>query len=497
MKFWPFSRKKAKSRRSFAGAEISRLLSDWVAQGTSADSELRGSLKQLRYRARQLARDNDYMKNFLREVRINVVGQGIPFQGQVMKQRGKTLDESINTQIESAWARWCRKEFCHTGGTLCFDDIERLLISAIASDGEVYVRKIFRPFGGSKIPFALELLEADMIDDDENGVGPTGNEIRMGVEKDDWGRPVAYYVKTRHPGDYNMISVGKGNAYTKIRVPANEIIPLYVSERISQTRGIPWIASALKRLHHLNGYEEAEVIAARAGASLMGFIESDSGQLQGDDVVGTERVSDFQPGVFKYLAPGEKVNVPDLNRPSGQFDPFTRAMIRGVAAGVGVSYESISKDYSQSNYSSSRQALLSDRDNWRVLQKWMIQNFHQPVFEAWLDMAVLSGVLSLRDYEINPERYQSVRWMPRGWSWIDPQKEVSAYKEAIRGGLTTLSKVVAQDGDDIEDLMAQREREVKRAAELGLVFDTDAKVSKYTGGNSGAPQDTPPPQNAE
>lgn len=497
MKFWPFARKKkTPARRAYAGAEMGRLLADWVAQSTSADAELRGSLKQLRFRSRQLARDNDYMKNFLREVRNNVIGQGIPFQGQVMKQRGKTLDESINSQIESAWWRWCRKEFCHVSGQLCFDDIERLLIQAIASDGEVYVRKIRRPFGGSTIPFALELLEADMINDDENGISPTGNEIRMGVEKDQWGRPVAYYVRTRHPGDY-VASYGRGKIYESVRVPAEEIIPLFVHERLSQSRGVPWIASALKRLHHLNGYEEAEVIAARAGASLMGFIESESGQLQGDDVVGAERVSDFQPGVFKYLAPGEKVNVPDMNRPSGVFDPFTRAMLRGVSAGVGVSYESISKDYSQGSYSSARQALLADRDNWRVLQKWMIQNFHQPVFEAWLDMAVLSGALVLRDYELMPERYTGVRWMPRGWAWIDPQKEVAAYKEAIRGGMTTLSKVVAQDGDDIEDLMVQREREVKRAAELGLVFDTDAAISKYTGSPGGAPQETASNGNAE
>jgi lambda family phage portal protein len=330
MKFWPFARKKKSvARRGYAGAEAGRLLADWVAQSTSADAELRGSLKQLRYRSRQLARDNDYMKNFLREVRNNVVGQGIPFQGQVMKQRGKTLDEATNSQIESAWWRWCRKEFCHVAGQLCFDDIERLLIQAIASDGEVYVRKIRRSFGGSSIPFSLELLEADMINDDENGISPTGNEIRMGVEKDQWGRPVAYYVRTRHPGDY-VASYGRGKNNESIRVPAEEIIPLFVHERLSQSRGVPWIASALKRLHHMNGYEEAEVIAARAGASLMGFIESDSGQLQGDDVIGSERVSDFQPGVFKYLAPGEKVNVPDLNRPTGTFDPFTRAMLRGV-----------------------------------------------------------------------------------------------------------------------------------------------------------------------
>ncbi len=493
---WPFKKKeKAPARRAYAGAQLNRLVAGWVAQGTSADAEIRGSITNLRNRSRQLARDNDYVKGFLREVQNNVVGQGIPFQAQVRMQRGMKLNDTLNAQIEASWEQWKKKAYCHAGGTLNFSDIERLLIRATAQDGDVFVRMVFRSFGGSRVPFALEIIEADRVDENKNERADNGNHIRMGVEIDDWGRPTAYYIKTRHPGDYNLVGVKSDKIITE-RIPAEEIIPLMVVERPGQTRAVPWIASAVMRLHHLQGYEEAEVIAARAGAALMGFITSPEGELRGDDVVQGDRVTDFEPGTYKYLNPGESVSVPNLNRPNGQFPTFNQAMLRGVAAGVGVSYESISKDYSQSNYSSSRLALIADRDNWRVLQSWMIQNFHQVIFEKWLDMAVLSGVLNLPGYELNPERYAMVKWMPRGWAWIDPAKEVAAYKEAIRGGLTTQSKVLAQEGEDIEELITQRKREIDLAADNGLVFDTDASLDKYTGAPNGSVESTQAQENA-
>lgn len=470
------SGKTKKSFRAYAGAKLGRMLEDWITGSTSADAEIKTSLKKLRDRSRQLARDNDFVRNAVRTITNNVVGQGVKLQSQVKRRTGRgagQMDDRVNEAIETAWVNWCRADSCHTGGTLSFTDIERIIIGDQVQSGEIFVRLVKRPFGRSRIPLALELIESDLLDTDFNGKHTNGNQIRMGVERDDWGRPVAYHMKEVHPGDtaYGGISTQETGRYR--RIPAEEILHIYKAERVGQTRGVPWIASAISRLHQLQGYEEAEVVAARASAALMGFIESPEGELQGDDVFDGDRVSDFEPGVFKYLAPGEKVNIPQLNRPGGQFDPFMRAMLRGAAAGMGISYESLSRDYSQSNYSSSRLALLDDRDNWRAIQKWMIESFHQKVFEAWLEMAVLSNVLNLPGYETVPEAYQRVRWMPRGWSWVDPAKEVAAYKDAVRSGFMTQADVLASSGVDLEELMAQRRRELDMADRLNLAFEID------------------------
>jgi lambda family phage portal protein len=165
--------------------------------------------------------------------------------------------------------------------------------------------------------------------------------------------------------------------------------------------------------------------------------------------------------------------VPQLDAPDGQFEPFLRAMLRAIAAGVGCSYETVSRDFSQTNYSSSRLSLLEDRDHWRILQNWLIENLHQRVFEVWLDMAVLSGALPLANYELQADRYKAVRWMPRGWAWVDPAKEVEAYAMAVRNGFKTLSEVVAEQGGDVEELMRARRQELDDAEALDLKFDTD------------------------
>ena len=462
----------APRRRMYQGAQFSRLTADWVTGNTSADSEVYGSAQKLRDRARQLCRDNDYARQALRAIEGNVIGQGIPFQSQVRMQRGGKLDTGINDAIEAAWKRWSYAQHCHTGGKLCFADIERLVIRACAESGEVFIRLVRQSFGGSTIPLAMEVIEADQLDDGLNGRSQQGNEIRMGVEVDGWGRPIAYHFLAYHPGDYQFSNQQISTQRHK-RIPAEEVVHLYRTERPGQTRGVTWFASAIQRLHHLAGYEQAEVVRARASSALMGFITSPEGELIGDDVMDGERVSNFEPGVFKYLNPGEEITVPSLDAPDGQFEPFLRAMLRAMAAGIGCSYETISRDFSTSNYSSSRLSLIEDRDHWRILQSWLIENFHRRVFSEWLDLAVLSNALALPGYEQQPERFKAARWMPRGWAWVDPAKEVAAYKEAVRCGFKTLADVVAEQGGDLDELLLARQSELAKLDEMGIVVDSD------------------------
>lgn len=487
--------------RMYEGARVSRLTSDWVANATSADAEVQGSNKRLRNRARQLVRDNDYARQAVRAVKNNVIGTGIKLQAQVKMQRGGRLDETTNAAIEKAWGKWGKKETCNTAGRYSWTDIERMVVGAMCESGEVFVRLVRQPFGGSRVPFALEIIEADLLDDEYTGRSTVdGNQWRMGVECDKWGRPVQYAFLSKHPGDIpfatGVVTPGRHRL-----VPANEVIHLYLADRPGQTRGVTWFASAIKNLHQLAGFQDAEVVRARASSALMGFITSDEGELLGDEVYDRERVSNFEPGVFKYLAPGESVTVPDLNAPDGQFEPFMRAMLRSMAAGLGCAYTTISSDYSQSNYSSSRLSLIEERDHWRSLQQYLIENFHQPVFEAWLEMAVLSGELNLPVYEADPDRYRMVRWMPRGWSFIDPQKEVAAYKDAVRCGFKTLGEVVAEQGGDLDELLVNRQREMQLIDELELYFDTDPSIEHEA---AEAPEPAPagaepiqPPDNVE
>jgi len=470
-------------RRAYEGALATRLTANWITSSTSADAEIDGSLIRLRNRSRQLVRDSPYARQAIRAIGANVIGQGIRMQGRVRMQRGNRLNEQVNRRIETAWQSWCHADRCHVGGRLSMAEILRLAIMAVAESGEVFLRIIPEAFGRSRVPLGIEIIESDYCDEGKSyGKDANGDQWRMGVKVNRWGRPISYAFRTVHPGD---IANARGGEV--IEVPADEIIHLFITERPGQTRGAPWVSSAIKRLHHLDGYEEAEVVRARANSSLMGFIQSPEGELQGDEVYDDERVSRFEPGVFKYLAPGETINVPQLDAPDGQFEPFLRGMLRSVAAAIGCSYETISRDFSQSNYSSSRLSLLEDREHWRMLQDFMIEHLAQPVYERWLAAAVGSGQLRLPDYDSMPERYEAVQWYPRGWAWVDPQKEVQAYRDAVRAGFKTQAQVIAESGGDLEDLLVARSNEVDRAEQLGLQFDTNPADDAQ----GGAPNATP------
>lgn len=477
-------------RRGFQGAMYNRLVSDWITSSTSMDADIRKDLKRLRDRSRDLVRNNDYARSAQRAITNNVVGQGVSMQASVKMRRGNRMDDTANGAIEVAWAKWKRKQHCHTAGILSFHDIERQLLDAMPESGEIFVRKVRQAFGGGRVPLALEIIEADRLDVDKNEMAEkTGNEIRMGVERDKWGRPVAYHFKAEHPGDYPF---GAGVvANQTVRVPADDVIHLFRQERPGQTRGVPWIASAIMKMHHLQGYTEAEVIAARAEACRMGFITSPEDDSLADGQQDNLDVANFEPGLIHRLLPGETFQDSKPNRPGGQYEPFVRAMLLSLAAGLGVSYATLSRDYSQANYSSGRLSLLDDRDNWRVLQSWLIENFHRPVFEEWLDLAVLSGELQLNGYEANPEPFRAVRWIPRGWQWIDPAKEMAAYKDAVRCGFTTVTDVIAQQGGDIEDVMQTRQRELEMADGMGLVFDTDPGAMNSKGDAQTEPAESP------
>ena len=460
--------------RMYSGAKQSRLTSGWGQLTTSADSELSTSLRILRSRSRQLIRDAPYAKRAKIIVVNNIIGAGIGMQAQVKRPYKDMLNKDVNDDIESSWEDWVESSNCHTGGTLHFADIERLAMGQVFETGEIFIRKHYRSFGGSSIPFALEVIEPErVIDEFQPSSFLPDAVVRMGVESDEFRRPLAYWIRRLHPGEIRYSAIETDRIE---RIPADQIIHLRIVDRWPQTRGEPWLHCVMRKLNDVDGYSEAEIVASRAAASYMGIIETeqDYGEKQEDN----SREITLEPGIVEKLNPREKFNFVSPNRPNSQMDPFMRLMLREIAAGTGVSYESLSRDYSQSNYSSSRLALLDDRDLWRVFQLWFIRNFRNQIHREWLQQAILARALetiSIDEYAINIKKFNAVRFKPRGWTWIDPEKEVNAYKEGIKSGLTTMTKVISSTGDgmDIEDLLDERRHELDMAKEKGLIFDTD------------------------
>lgn len=497
--------------RMYAAAKPSRLNSGWSVLATSADMELSTSLTALRTRSRQLIRDASYAKRAHGIIVNNVIGQGVGLQAGVMTSRGD-YNNRVNDDIQTQFARWASADNCHTGGSLHFHDLERAVMGQVFDTGEAFVRIHMKAFGDSRIPMGLELIEAERVADEffqPGGANDAANggmgQTRFGVEQDAFGRPVAYWIRRRHPGDLRPAAGGGGPVDAYERVPAAQIVHLYVIDRWPQTRGEPWLHTAARRLADMDGYSEAEIVAARGAANYFATIETpDPDGSLGDEQGDGQQQFALEPGAVERLGPGEKLTFVSPNRPNAAMDGFMRYMLREVAAGTGISYESLSRDYSQSNYSSSRMGIIDDRDLFRVHQAWYIRAFRLPIHKVWLQQAIFAGALktiSVSDYALSPEKFEDALFKPRGWTWVDPVKEIKAYQEAVAAGFTTVSAVVSAtgSGQDLEDVLNERRRELDAMDKLDLQFTTSPEVfipaatKGSVAGDPDAPQMIAPP----
>ena len=455
-------------KRSYNGANVSRLTSDWLSPTTTADEEIRGNLKRLRGRCRELERNNDYVRRYLDGLENNVLGaHGIGLQMKIMDQPGHP-DRFANSAIEQAWNTWGKAANCTPTGKMTWRDLQRLTLRSCARDGDVLVRMVRgynNPFG-----FVLQIIEADRLDSEYNQTLPGGNEVRMGVESDQYGKPVAYHILETHPGDTYSSSYGK-----RQRIPANEILHIFNQERISQTRGVPWMVSAMTRLQQLAGYEEAEVVAARVSSCKMGWLlkENSEGYTGEEDPADLNVLMEAEPGTIEELPSGMKFQEWNPSHPTTAYKDFVKTCLRGISAGLGVSYNMLANDLEGVNYSSIRAGVLEEREHFKKVQQWFTDTLVGPVFESWLESSILANQFP---FNINRfDKMNSPQWKPRRWAWVDPLKDIQANITAVENGLKSRRAIVAESGGDVEDVFDQIAMDQQLAEEKGLLFGDDLK----------------------
>jgi len=460
----PTPQKKQTFKRSFSGASTGRLFADFVTASTSADAEIKDNIRILRDRARELARNDSYISRYLNLMISNVIGKhGIRVSSKARNDDG-SLDIGANILIERAWKDWSKVGNCTANGRLSFLDCQKIFIESLCRDGEVLIRKIKSndsPFG-----FTLQFLEADHLDESKNGFNKgTGNRIKMGVEVNKHDKPVAYHLYKEHPYDRTYM----GNI-EHIRVPAEEIIHAYLPQRAEQTRGVSLVATAMANVKMLNGYLEAEIVAARVGASKMGFFTSSDG----DGYVGDGELEDgFNPtmnaqaGVFEQLPSGMDFKEFNPTHPTSAFDSFTTSVLRSIASGLNISYHSLSNDLTSVNYSSIRQGALEDRSMYMIYQQFVVEHFINPVFQSWLEMAISTGYINLPMGKFD-KFANSVNFIPRSFSWIDPLKEMQANVIGLQNGTLTYADISASYGRDTEELFEQHQKEIELAKQYDI-----------------------------
>lgn len=468
----------APARRDYAAARIDRLTSSWKQSTQSADGTLRMTLPVLRNRSRDLAENNDYVAGYLELLSNKVIGsRGIKLQSRVRGGDGK-YDRDANTAIEAAFAAWGKCGVCDVTGRLSWVELQRLALVSVARDGEVFVR-IVKQRNINKFHFALQIIEADMVPVDKNDTLANGNTIRMGVELNQFDRPVAYHVLERHPGHSGFgITAGK-----TVRIPAEEMLHLYRQLRPGQTRGVPWTSSVMTRLHHMGAYEEAAIINARTGASKMGFFTRgiDAGSLTGEYDTNGNLINEVEPGSIETLPIGYDFKPFDPAYPSNEYDPFIKRQLKGSSCGLpGATYADLSNDLESVSFSSIRSGTINARDSYRVLQGLLIDQLCLPVFGGWLESSLMFGLIVIANGKRGPnsvlsianfEKYDAAQFVGRGWDWVDPYKDQLSNTEGLANRTNTRTAIAAEQGNDFEDILAELAREKELADQYGIELE--------------------------
>jgi lambda family phage portal protein len=460
----------ASKTRAYDAAAFTRLTEDWATWTTSADIDLWADIYRLRARARREAQNNPLARKATKIFRKNVFGpDGIRLRAKVPMKKGKKLNTKLNQQIELLFKQWGRPENCTIQGTMSWKFIQGLIGVQVFRDGECFIR---RRYASNKFNFSLQLIDPDQLDTNYFMYRMSnGNIIRMGVESNPDGRPVAYHFWDRHPAEVSL------SPKNRIRVPAEEVAHLYWPDRVMQSRGASELASSLLTMHMHNSYSIAEVVAARISAAKMGFFVQKEGEGGYTGPGGDDRDEErnikvkINPGTAEQLPRGMEFQPWDPQHPTTAFPSFTKMLMRMIGAGVDMSYETLANDREGVNYSSIRAGLLDDRDSWREWQQYFIDALHDRVMLWFLESCWLSGLLAP---DVIPEDTIShMEHTGRAWAWIDPMKDMQANILAIENGITTRTEQLASAGNDFEETMETFKYEKDFMQQLGLEFGTD------------------------
>lgn len=487
--------------RGFSGAQGGRLFSDWFASATSADAEIRNSFRKLLDRSRDLERNNDYQRAFLQSCERNVNGSA-KFDlrmdcGEYKFTSGKPPewmpDKLADSLIENAWTEWGKKGTCTVCGRYSWRDVKRLLVRSVPRDGNFIARKIRGPRARNRFNFSLQIWEIDHLDVLKFETRPDGSCIRFGIEYNPDRRPVAYWLMTGHPGDTSGSSY---NGLRSERFAAEEVYHVFMSDRVEQSIGYPWIVSAITRLRQLGMFEEAAVVAARVGASKMGFLKQTVGpngevaEWDGEVNGNGNPVIDGSPGTFEGLPAGWEV---DGNwnpaYPNIETGDFRKAMLRGVSAALGVSYNTLGNDLESVNFSSARVGLFEEREMWKMLQVFYSEGFLEPVFADWLEASLVAGAINLPLGKF--AKFNRPVFKARRWPFIDPLKEIKAAADGIALRLTSRRQVIEEGGGDVDEVFHDNKADEVLAADMDLSLTPPDPQQQSFGGASKPPPSPP------
>lgn len=499
-----------------AADSFSDAMANWQPALWSPDNEVNIYRDRIVSRVRDMARNDGWASGSVTRILDNAVGANfrpiakVDYRALSLQTGLKAFDakwaDEYGRAVEAAWRTWANDpgRYCDVERKKTVSQMLRLAFRHKLVDGDALAVLQYRTdrlgHGRARYATTIQIIDPDRLSNPQQVFDMLN--IRGGVEIDDDGVPVAYHIRKAHMGDW--WSAEKTMTWERIKRETEWGRPIVVhdfdGDRAAQHRGSSIFTPIVQRLKMLIKYDEVELESSILNAVFGAYITSpyDPGlfadSLQTDDVLAYQdmrteyhddkRISLQSGARMPILAPGEKIDTVNAARPTSNFAAFESAALRNVAAALGISTQQLTQDWSDVNYSSARSAML---EAWKTLTRRrddFASGFAQPIFSSFIEELHDLGEVPLPagapEFLAAKAAYCRAQWMGPGRGWVDPVAEKKGAILGMDSGMSTLEMEVSENvGEDWEELLDQRAREVEAFKERGLPVPSWAQADTF------------------
>lgn len=458
-------------KANYDAAKYGRRLSSWRPPSTGVNAAIAPAARTVRDRARDSVRNDSVGAAIVRQWTSAIVGSGIGVRPCVE-------DPKLKKELALLWREFSESaDFYNIQG---LDSLQGTIAAAVVRDGECFVQLIHAT-SPTDTALELKLIEADMVPLEHNSFAANGNRIIAGIEYDDAGRKTAFHMHRHHPGETQTTDIF---AWDLVRIESDQILHVFHSERPGQQRGISWLTPILVELKTLGDFNDSMLERQRLQNLYMGVITRPAptvgqenvdpltGQMIETAANGAAMVS-MEPGAMIELAPGEDIKFSAPPDAGNNYSEYVKTRLQNIASGVGLPFISLSGDVENLSDRSLRVVIQDFRRQVEAHQYNLIINqFLRPTYKAWLYWSVMTGSLLPSE----AKKAALCEFAPPRFKYIHPVQDVASLKAEVDAGFRSRSSVVAELGNDIDLVDAERASDLQREERLNLTSLQDRQA---------------------
>ncbi|MEL6368404.1 MAG: phage portal protein, partial [Pseudomonadota bacterium] len=478
-------------------------LQDWMPPLGSADRDIIPDKLVSDLRTRDMMRNDAFVQGGATIHKDNIVGAQFVLNA---KPSSLALFGKVDEEWEAAFSEEVEELFAlaaespdnlfDASRTMNFTDLVRLAVGLNVMGGEILATVAWKNDGR---PFntAIQMIDTDRLSTPPiHIIDPM---IRAGIRKDQDGVPQLYYIRNVHPADYLPTFYMLQQMWTWAEVPARkpwgriQVIHIFNHMRVAQTRGISAMTAALKEMHITHKFRDVTLQNAVTQALYAATITSDldtesvfqrlGANATSEDI--TNALNSYMAGWFgsigrycdkakglhvdgvriPHLPPGTKLDMTSLGKGGPLGMEFEQSLLRYIAAALNISYEQLSRDYTNTNYSSARAAMTETWKAMQAIKKEVADRFATYIYRLWLEEMVAADKLKTfpkskavmlygngdgkpGTLNLKFEALARCDWIGASRGQIDELKETQAAVLRIQNGLSTYEDEISRLGGD-------------------------------------------------